>query len=105
MTTNRRFLRRSAVVLAVAAAVSGGTAWAVAADDGDDAPAAESCTEPRDDASVLPEGVRDGSRLFITKFRSVVVDVDSCGDVSLFEPTGWDSCYYLHEDIVVRYPC
>jgi hypothetical protein len=104
MTTNRRFLRRSAAVAALVTATLGTAGLAMAADDGD-APAAESCTEPRDDASVLPEGLRDGSLLFVTKFRSVVVDVDGCGDVSLIEPTGWDSCYYLHEDIVVRYPC
>ena len=103
MTIPRFFSRRTAVVLAVATATVGTAGWAVAADH--DAPVAQSVDEPRDDASVLPEGVRDGSRLFITKYRSVIVDVDSNGDISLIEPTGWDSCYYLHEDIVVRYPC
>ena len=54
---------------------------------------------------MLPEGVRDGSRLFITKYRSVLVQLDDDGEISLIEPTGWDSCYFLHEDTVIRYPC
>ena len=104
MTLTRHFSRRAAIVLAVATASVGTAGWAVAADH-DAAPVAESVDEPRDDASVLPEGVHDGSRLFITKYRSVIVDVDSNGDIALIEPTGWDTCYFLREDEVIRYPC
>ena len=104
MTITRFLSRRAAVVLAVATATVGTAGWAVAADH-DAAPVAQSVDEPRDDASLLPEGVRDGSRLFITKYRSVIVDVDRDGEISLIEPTGWDTCYFLHEDEVIRYPC
>jgi hypothetical protein len=106
MTTTRTFPRRSAAVLAaVLTATVGTVGWALAADDVGAAPAAESCAEPRDDAPVLPAGLRDGSQLFVTKYRSVIVELDSCGAISLIEPTGWDSCYFLHEDEVIRYPC
>ena len=103
MTTNRTFLRRSAAAAAVVAAATLGTAGLAMAQD--DAASVAQSDERRDDASVLPEGVHDGSRLFITKYRSVLVDVDSKGDISLIEPTGWDTCYFLHEDEVIRYPC
>ncbi|UOY01174.1 hypothetical protein [Blastococcus sp. PRF04-17] len=105
MTTTRWFSRRAAVVLAVATAAVGTAGWAVAADHDGAAVAARFDSEPRDDASVLPEGLHDGSRLFITKYRSVLVQVDDDGDISLIEPTGWDSCYFLHEDTVIHYPC
>jgi hypothetical protein len=105
MSTTRTFSRRSAVVLAIAAVTFGATGLALAADDEGTARPAAVCGEPHDDASVLPDGLRDGSRLFVTKYRSVLVDVDSCGDISLIEPTGWDSCYFLHEDTVIGYPC
>ena len=105
MTTTRTFARRSAAALVLATTTLGTAAWSVQAQDVAAAPAAEVNAAPRDDASVLPEGLRDGSRLFITKYRSVLVQVGDCGEISLIEPTGWDSCYFLHEDTVVRYPC
>jgi len=68
------------------------------------APAAESCGEAQDPPAQLPPGVEDGDLLFVTKSHPVLVDV-TCGRLDLVELTGWDSCYFLHEDTVIRYPC
>jgi hypothetical protein len=104
MFSTRRFARRSAAALSLVAVAGLGAACANSADGATGAPAAE-CDAPRDDAPALPEGLRDGSRLFVSAYRSFVVQLDSCGRVSLIEPTGWDSCYLLDGDEVLRYPC
>lgn len=102
MNTTRR--HQAAAVLALVTATAGATGWAMAAEDVPP-PTAESCESPRDDAAALPSALRDGSRLFLSKYRSFLVQVDRCGTVSLVEPTGWDSCYGLSDDEVFRYPC
>jgi ferric-dicitrate binding protein FerR (iron transport regulator) len=103
MFSSRRFSRRSAAVLSLVA-VAGLGACATPAEGDTAAPAGE-CSTPRDDARALPDGLRDGSRLFLNTYRSVLVQLDSCGRVSLIEPTGWDSCYLLDGDEVLGYPC
>jgi hypothetical protein len=102
MSSTSRLARRSAAVLAVvtATALSGCGASSAA---GSAAPADESC-EPGDDAAVLPDGVEDGSRLFVTTYRSYLVQV-TCGRLELVEPTGVDSCFFLDGDVVRGYPC
>jgi hypothetical protein len=103
MFSSRRFSPASAAVLSLVA-VAGLSACA-AADEGIAAAPAAECSTPRDDARALPDGVGDGSRLFLTTGRSFLVQVDSCGRVSLLEPTGFDACYQLEGDEVLHYPC
>ena len=101
MSSTRSSLSRTAAALLAVVAATALTACAAnadaAADDG-------SCAEARDDAAVLPDGLDDGSRLFVTTYRSYIVQV-TCGRVELVEPTGFDTCYFLNDDDVVRYPC
>ena len=105
MSISRRSTRHSAAVLTVvtAAAVTGlvtaaGSAGAAGA------PAAATCQEVQDPPAQLPLGVEDGDLLFVTKYHPVLVQV-TCGRLELVELTGWDSCYFLHEDTVIHYPC
>jgi hypothetical protein len=103
MFTTPRFTRRSAAVFALVTAA--GLSACANPDDGAAGAPAAACSTPRDDARALPDGLREGSRLFLSAYRSYLVDVDSCGRVSLTEPTGFDSCYLLDGDEVLRYPC
>lgn len=103
MSSTRSSLSRTAAALLAVATATALTACQTSADAAtasDD----ESCAESRDDAALLPEGLENGSRLFVTTYRSYIVQV-TCGRLELVEPTGFDSCYFLNDDDVVRYPC
>jgi hypothetical protein len=102
MFTSRQFTHSAAVLSLVTAA---GLSACANPDDGAVGAPAAACATPRDDARALPEGVSGGSRLFVNTYRSVLVQLDTCGRVSLVEPTGFDSCYLLDGDEVLRYPC
>jgi hypothetical protein len=65
---------------------------------------AGSCDSVQDPTAQLPAGLHEGDRLFLTPYRGFVVQL-VCGRLELVEPTGWDSCYLLSGDDVVRYPC
>jgi hypothetical protein len=66
--------------------------------------AAPSCEAVQDPPAALPAGLHEGDRLFLTAYRGFVVQL-ICGRIELVEPTGWDSCSFLHGDEVARYPC
>jgi hypothetical protein len=105
MLSSRRFARHSAVALALVTA-AGFTG--LAAHPGPAAAAApsvaETCKETQNPPAQLPPGVEDGDLLFVTKYHPVLVQL-TCGQLELIELTGWDSCYFLYEDSVIRYPC
>lgn len=103
MSTRSGTTRRAVVVLAVAttAALS---ACGATPDESADAASGQTCDSPRDDASVLPPGLVDGSRLFATAYRSYILRV-TCGRLEIVEPTGFDTCYFLDGDQVRNYPC
>jgi hypothetical protein len=103
MSNTSRLVRRSVAALAVVTATAV-TGCAATPEADAAAPAGESCDEPRDDAAVLPAGLEDGSRLFVTTYRSYIVQL-TCGRLELIEPTGFDSCYFLDDDVVRGYPC
>jgi hypothetical protein len=102
MFTSRRLTHSAAALALVTAA---GLSACANSDDGAAGAPAASCSTPRDDARALPDGLRDGSRLFLSAYRSYLVQLDTCGRVSLVQPTGFDSCYLLDGDEVLRYPC
>jgi hypothetical protein len=105
MLSSRRFARHSAaaLILVSAAGLSGLAAHAESASAA--APStAESCENPQEPRAELPPGVEDGDLLFVTKYHPILVQI-TCGRLELVELTGWDSCYFLHEDEVIRYPC
>jgi hypothetical protein len=102
MATSRRFTH-FATVLAVAAA-AGVTGVALAGASSASVTPGESCEQVQSPPAHLPEGIESGDLLFVSKYHPVLVKI-SCGQIELVELTGWDSCYFLHEDAVVRYPC
>ena len=99
------FATRRIAYFAAAITLAATAGLSACAEDGAAAAPAASCQQPRDDAPALPDGLRDGSRLFLSSSRSYLVQADDCGRVSLIEPAGWDSCYLLEGDEVLRYPC
>jgi hypothetical protein len=102
MVSSRRFTHSAAVLALTVAAGVTGVALAGTSSAADDA--GESCEQVQDPPAQLPPGVEDGDLLFVTKYHPVLVQI-TCGRLELVELTGWDSCYFLHEDEVIRYPC
>ena len=118
MTVRRTSRIRTATVLAgITAAtltgVGGASAAPTATADG-----AATMAEPSDDPSglgdSLPDVSADGSgwpaeltehtRLFVNPYRSYLVTMRD-GEPTLVLSTGFDSCYFMTQDGVQRYPC
>jgi hypothetical protein len=98
MTIRRTLPLAAGLTLAAGTVLSAVPAAAATADP------VGSCDAVQDPPAALPAGVHEGDRLFLTPYRGFVVQL-TCGRLELVEPTGWDSCYYLSGDDVVRYPC
>jgi hypothetical protein len=106
MSVRRPTHLRTTVLAALSAATLGSLAVPVltANSVASAAPAAGSCEDPQEPPAQLPAGVEDGDLLFVRQYHPVLVQL-TCGRLELVELTGWDSCYFLVGDDVVRYPC
>jgi hypothetical protein len=106
MSVRRPAPPRTTVLAALVAATLGGLAVPVltTGSAASAAPAEGSCENPQEPPAELPPGVEDGDLLFVSQYHPVLVQL-TCGRLELVELTGWDSCYFLDGDDVVRYPC
>jgi hypothetical protein len=103
MYTSRRLARPATAVLALAG-LTGLTGLSTGSGEANAIPAAESCDQVQNPPAQLPRGIHEGDRLFATQYRGFLVQI-TCGRLELVEPTGWDACYFLYGDEVLRYPC
>jgi hypothetical protein len=104
MLSSRRLAHSAAAIALVAAAGLTGLAAHAESVSAATHSTAESCESPQIPPAELLAGVEDGDPLFVSKYHPVLMQI-TCGRLELVELTGWDSCYFLYEDEVIRYPC
>jgi hypothetical protein len=117
MTIRRSHRIRTATVLAAitAATLTGvGTAAAapvatadgssLAADPSDPTGSGDSLPDVSADAGGWPAELKEHTRLFVNPYRSYLVQIRD-GEPTLVLSTGFDSCYFMTQHGVQRYPC
>ncbi len=117
MTTRRSRRIRTATVLSVITAATltaVGTAAASPIETADGAPLAAEPTDPTGSGDSLPDvsadaggwpaELREHTRLFVNPYRSYLVTIRD-GEPTLVLSTGFDSCYFMTQNGVLRYPC
>jgi hypothetical protein len=83
-------------------ATTGGSA--AIAQPGDPSPSVDSLPDVSADGSGWPAELTEHTRLFVNPYRSYLVTMRD-GEPTLVLSTGFDSCYFMTQDGVQRYPC
>jgi hypothetical protein len=89
---------------AAAAPIATADGSTVAAEPTDPTGSGDSLPDVSADAGGWPAELTEHTRLFVNPYRSYTVQIRD-GEPTLVLSTGFDSCYFMTQHGVVRYPC